>query len=140
MDPKDDTLLPPQYVVSEIKQRVARGPVAWQLVFQLAQEGDAIDDLTRLWPESRPQVVAGRARDRPPARGPGLVEGWFFDPDAHAARHRAVRRPAAALPLGGLLGVAPAAARRQAGDRAGVVRRSRRSSAGAARSVCSTTQ
>jgi hypothetical protein len=60
IDPKDDTLLPPQYDISEIKRRVGRGPVAWRLVFQMAPEGDEIDDLTRLWPESRPQVFAGQ--------------------------------------------------------------------------------
>jgi catalase len=80
IDPKDDTLLPPQYVLSEIKQRVARGPVAWKLVFQMAQDGDEIDDLTRLWPESRPQVVAGQLVIERLHEDQELVEGWVFDP------------------------------------------------------------
>jgi len=80
MDPRDDTLLPPQYLVSEIKQRVERGPVAWQLVFQLAQEGDVIDDLTRLWPESRPKVVAGQLVIDRLHEDQGLVESWVMDP------------------------------------------------------------
>ncbi|HWC27235.1 MAG TPA: catalase family peroxidase [Solirubrobacteraceae bacterium] len=80
MDPADDTLLPPQYVISEIKQRVARGPVAWRLVFQLAAEGDPVDDLTRRWPESRPLVVAGELEIDRLHEDQELVEGWVFDP------------------------------------------------------------
>jgi catalase len=80
MDPKHDALLPPQYLVSEIKQRVQRGPVAWKLVFQLAQEGDVTDDLTRLWPESRPQVVAGELVIERLHEDQELVEGWVMDP------------------------------------------------------------
>jgi catalase len=80
IDPADDTVLPPQYVLSEIRQRVARGPVAWRLVFQMAQEGDPIDDLTRQWPESRPQVVAGRLVIDRLHEDQELVDGWVFDP------------------------------------------------------------
>lgn len=56
----DDKLLPPQFLISEIKQRVAREPVAWDLVFQLAEPGDPTDDMTEHWPESRQQLTAGR--------------------------------------------------------------------------------
>jgi catalase len=80
IDPKDDAVLPPQYVLSEIRQRVARGPVAWKLVFQMAQEGDEIDDLRRLWPESRPQVVAGELVIDRLHEAQELVDGWVFDP------------------------------------------------------------
>jgi len=60
MTPEEDRLLPPQYLISEIKQRVQHGPVAWDLVFQLAEPGDPVDDLTKHWPEERRQVVVGR--------------------------------------------------------------------------------
>lgn len=80
MDPEQHSLLPPQYVVSEIKQRVERAPVAWRLVFQLAQEGDEIDDLRVLWPESRPQVVAGDLVIDRLHEDQDLVEDWVFDP------------------------------------------------------------
>lgn len=53
-------LLPPQYLLSEIRQRIERGPVAWDLVFQLAAGGDPTDDLMKRWPENRPQMTAGR--------------------------------------------------------------------------------
>jgi catalase len=80
IDPKDDTKLPPQYVVSEIKQRVERGPVAWKLVFQMAQDGDTTDDLRRQWPESRPQVVAGELVIDRLHEDQALVEEWVMDP------------------------------------------------------------
>lgn len=60
MSEQDDRFLPPQYLVKEIRQRIARGPVAWDLVFQLAAPGDPTDDLTRHWPDDRPEVTVGR--------------------------------------------------------------------------------
>ncbi len=74
------------------------------------------------------------ARHRPRARGPRARRRLRLRPDAHAAGHRAVRRPAAALPLGGLRGVAPAPPHERAPRRscrssdagAGVVRARRR--------------
>lgn len=57
---QDDQFLPPQYLVKEIRQRIARGPVAWDLVFQLAAPDDPTDDLTKRWPEDRPTVNMGR--------------------------------------------------------------------------------
>ena len=80
MDPADDTILPPQYLVDEISQRVAAAPVAWRLVFQMAAEGDPTDDLTKQWPESRPQIVAGEVVIDRPHEDPELVDGWCFDP------------------------------------------------------------
>jgi catalase len=80
MDPSDDVDLPPQYVVSEIKQRVARAPVAWRLVFQLAGPDDPTDDLRRLWPESRELVDAGELVIDREHEDPDLVNTWIFDP------------------------------------------------------------
>lgn len=80
IDPADDVELPPQYLISEIKQRVARAPVAWRLVFQLAEPGDATDDLTKLWPESRPLVVAGELTIDRLHEDQALVDDFVFDP------------------------------------------------------------
>jgi len=80
MDPNDHVDLPPQYLVSEIKQRVARAPVAWKLVFQLAEPGDPTDDLTRLWPEDRELVEAGQLVIDRPHEDPALVDSYVFDP------------------------------------------------------------
>ena len=80
MDPADDKVLPPQYLVSEIKQRVAAAPVAWTLVFQLAGPDDPVDDLTRLWPEDRELVVAGELVIDRLHEDPQLVDTYVFDP------------------------------------------------------------
>ncbi len=80
MDAKDDVNIPPQYLVSEIKQRVARAPVAWRLVFQLAGPDDPTDDLRRLWPESRKLVDAGQLVIDREHEDPELVDTYVFDP------------------------------------------------------------
>ena len=80
MDPADHVDMPPQYVVSEIKQRVERAPVAWRLVFQLAAPGDPTDDLTRAWPEDRELLDAGQLVIDRPHEDPAEVDTWVFDP------------------------------------------------------------
>jgi len=80
MDPADEVDLPPQYLVNEIKQRVERAPVAWKLVFQLAQDGDPTDDLTRLWPEDRPLVEGGQLVIERLHEDQDLVDDFVFDP------------------------------------------------------------
>jgi catalase len=79
-DPADDAALPPQYLVSEICQRIERGPVAWDLVFQLAGDDDPIDDMTKLWPEDRPLVTAGRLVIDRLHEDPDVVETYVMDP------------------------------------------------------------
>jgi catalase len=49
----------PNFLFDEIKERVAREPVRFQIVVQLAQDGDAVDDATIRWPEDRPRLVLG---------------------------------------------------------------------------------
>jgi len=49
----------PNFLVDEIKQRVARGPIKFQIVVQLAGGGDTVDDATVRWPETRPQTKFG---------------------------------------------------------------------------------
>ncbi len=46
------------FLSQELQQRLANGPVRWNLV-TTAEPGDAIDDPSVPWPESRDQVVAG---------------------------------------------------------------------------------
>ena len=49
----------PDFLFDEIKERVAKEPVRFQVVVQLARDGDAVDDATIRWPEDRPQLVLG---------------------------------------------------------------------------------
>jgi catalase len=59
VEPLSSPAVPAQYLVDEIAQRVAAGPVRWRLVFQLADPGDPTDDITRQWPDDRQTVDAG---------------------------------------------------------------------------------
>ena len=52
--------LPPQYLISELDERLTHGPVGLTLVFQLAEPGDRTDDPTTAWPEDRLLLPAGR--------------------------------------------------------------------------------
>jgi len=80
MSAADNRTLPPQYLLSEIRQRVARGPVAWDLVFQLAEPGDRTDDLTQRWPKERRLVTVGRLELDRIHENPAALDGLVFDP------------------------------------------------------------
>ncbi|KAH7104975.1 catalase related subgroup [Auriculariales sp. MPI-PUGE-AT-0066] len=47
------------FLFEEIEERVSKGPVKFELSLQLANEGDATDDVTLHWPEDRERVVLG---------------------------------------------------------------------------------
>ncbi len=47
------------FLFDEIAERVAKGPVKFRIVVQLARDSDTIDDATVRWPEDRPQVTFG---------------------------------------------------------------------------------
>lgn len=49
----------PNFVFDEIKERIAKGPVRFRIVVQLAEDSDIIDDATVRWPEDRPQLAFG---------------------------------------------------------------------------------
>ena len=49
----------PYFLFDEIKERVAKEPVRFRVVMQLADEGDTVDDATVRWPEDRPQLAFG---------------------------------------------------------------------------------
>jgi catalase len=47
------------FLFDEIKERVAKEPVRFRVVVQLAEDGDTSDDATVRWPEERPQCAFG---------------------------------------------------------------------------------
>jgi catalase len=49
----------PDYLTTEILQRVRRGPVNFKLLLQLAAQGDKVDDPSIAWPDTRKKVVLG---------------------------------------------------------------------------------
>lgn len=49
----------PEYLSTEIGERVGRGPLRFRLMLQLAGKSDHIDDPSVAWPDTRPQVELG---------------------------------------------------------------------------------
>ena len=69
------------FLSQELQQRSASGPVRWNLVVTTAEPGDAIDDPSVPWPESRDQVVAGvLSLDRMQSQEQGACGQINFDP------------------------------------------------------------
>ena len=50
----------PNYLFDELKERIARGPVGFQILVQVANDDDIVDDATIHWPEERPLVNLGK--------------------------------------------------------------------------------
>jgi catalase len=48
------------FLFDELRQRIAAGPVGFQIVAQVANETDVVDDATVPWPEDRPLVQLGK--------------------------------------------------------------------------------
>jgi catalase len=66
----------PNYLVDEIRKRVADGPVRMKLQVQAAEAGDKIEDPSIAWPDSRKTLQLG------------LVEIDKVDTDSDAAQLR----------------------------------------------------
>ncbi len=49
----------PNYLFEEIEQRVAKEPVKFRVVAQLAEDGDTVNDVTVQWPDSRKLLELG---------------------------------------------------------------------------------
>jgi len=64
----------PNYLMDELPQRIAKGPVKFRLMAQVAGEGDSLDDPTSTWPPDRklvpwvPQLDAKPSRIKRPRR------------------------------------------------------------------------
>ncbi len=71
---------PPQFLVEEMRRRVARGPVRWELIFELAQAGDPTDNQLRAWPASRARIHAGMLTLTGEHPDQEAVDGIVFDP------------------------------------------------------------
>ncbi|MGH3767629.1 MAG: catalase [Pseudonocardiaceae bacterium] len=76
----DAALWPPQYLIEEMKQRLHRSPVQWDLVFDLAAAGDPTDDQTTPWPASRPKLKAGVLTLTGEHADQEAIERMVFDP------------------------------------------------------------
>jgi catalase len=56
----DAAARPPDYLREELEKRLANGPAAFDLVVQVAGDGDSIDDPTAEWGDDRETVTLGR--------------------------------------------------------------------------------
>jgi catalase len=52
----------PDYLINELPMRLAKGPIKFRLLAQVAQDGDSIDDGTSVWPDDRKLVPLGTIR------------------------------------------------------------------------------
>jgi catalase len=73
--------LTPNYHFDEIAERVAKGPVRFNVKVQIAADGDTVDDATIHWPESRQQVGLGTIElDQVVHETPAQQKHIIFDP------------------------------------------------------------
>ncbi len=63
--------LPDDFLNDELRKRVAAAPLAFTFNLQLAERGDQLTDSTRVWPDSRKVVPAGRLVIDQVEAGPG---------------------------------------------------------------------
>ncbi|OYO28040.1 catalase family peroxidase [Janthinobacterium sp. PC23-8] len=69
------------FLIADLNQRLAAGPLAWDMVVQIAEPGDAVTDPSRAWPDTRKEVTIGTltlAHAEPQASGP--CRDLNFDP------------------------------------------------------------
>lgn len=71
---------PPQYLVSELRNRLAAAPVSWTLMLQMAEPEDATDDVTKVWPSRRRQLTAGHLVIERPHEDDEVADSLMFDP------------------------------------------------------------
>jgi len=51
---------PPNFLFDELTQRIAAGPISFQIRVQAANDSDTVDDATVHWPDDRPQIDFGK--------------------------------------------------------------------------------
>lgn len=71
----------PDYLFDEIAERVAKGPIRFRILAQLANEGDVTDNATIHWPEDRTQLELGTVElTQPVADNAHEQKQIIFDP------------------------------------------------------------
>ncbi len=69
------------FLIADLDQRLAAGPLVWDMVVQLAEAGDPITDPSKAWPDTRKETTIGTltlAHAEPQATGP--CRDLNFDP------------------------------------------------------------
>lgn len=57
--PEESTKESADYLFTEIKKRISKGPIKFKLYAQVAEKGDKIEDPSIAWPDSRRRVLLG---------------------------------------------------------------------------------
>jgi catalase len=50
----------PNFLFDELTERIAKGPISFDILLQVANDGDIVDDATKHWPGDRPLVNLGK--------------------------------------------------------------------------------
>ena len=69
------------YLFDELTERIARGPIGFQIFVQVANDTDIVDDATVHWPAERPLISLGRiVLTAPVAENAREQKNIIFDP------------------------------------------------------------
>jgi catalase len=69
------------YLFHELTERLAKGPISFQILVQMANDTDIVDDATVHWPEERPLLNLGRiVLTAPVAENAREQKKIIFDP------------------------------------------------------------
>jgi catalase len=69
------------YLFDELEERIAKGPIKFRILVQLAKDNDTVDDATIHWPEDRPLVEFGTiALTEPVLDNAAEQQHIIFDP------------------------------------------------------------
>jgi catalase len=69
------------YLFDELAERIAKGPIKFRILVQLANEGDVVDNATIHWPEDRTQFELGTLTlTQPVADDAHEQQHMIFDP------------------------------------------------------------
>lgn len=80
LSPAEAAALPELYLPDELRSRLGKGPLAWDLIAALAEPGDPLDDPSKVWPAGRREVTLGRLSLARIHEDQKAVEGMVFDP------------------------------------------------------------
>jgi len=81
LDPAVAKAKGPNYLFDELKERIARGPIEFRVMVQLANDGDVTDDATVHWPADRKVMELGKiALDKPVMNDAAEQKQIIFDP------------------------------------------------------------
>jgi len=70
----------PNYLFDELKEKIARGPIEFRVMVQLANDGDVTDDATVHWPADRKVMELGKiALDKPVVNDAAEQKQIIFD-------------------------------------------------------------